>query len=81
MSIKIDRAEKLSDTGRYPQTFAAMLAHVSLEIVGTVSSRTLARIIDALADASTAAKAVAREDVAGDGGLWDNRTATFREFA
>lgn len=81
MSIKIDRAMKLSTTGRYPQTFFAMLAHVSPSVIESVSGRTLAHIIDDLYDASAAAKAIAASDIVDAGAVWDARRQCHRDIA
>lgn len=79
--IKIERARKLSSTGAYPATFDAMLGHVSAEIVSSVTSRQLARIIDDLFVASQAAKAIAEADAITEGAIWDARQQRLREIA
>lgn len=79
--IKIDRARKLSSTGRYPATFDAMLGHVSPDIIAAVTGRDLATIIDDLSRASQAAKALANAEAITEGAVWDARQQRLREIA
>lgn len=78
--IKIERARRLSSTGNYPATFSAMLSHVSAETISTVSSRTLAAIIDDLRKASEAAKALANAEAINEGCVWDARQQRHKDI-
>ncbi|MCG8506186.1 MAG: hypothetical protein MI755_16400 [Sphingomonadales bacterium] len=78
--IKINRAAQHSETGRYPETFRAMLGHVPADLIARVTGRDLAMIIDALARCATRSKAIAERDACDEGVIWDARKRTLREI-
>lgn len=80
MNIKINRARKLSATGRYPGTCDAMLKHISRDVAAAVPARILALIIDDLYDASQAAKAIADREAVAEGVVWDAGRLQLRDL-
>lgn len=79
--IKIKRARAAAAIGRYPATFDAMLARVPAEVVSALTSAHLARMLDALADACDASKALATRSACDEGAIWDARRSRLREIA
>ena len=47
--IKYNRVRKLSDTARYPRTFAACLGYFSECMLGRLTAAEIAELIDAVA--------------------------------
>lgn len=80
-SIKINRAQALSTTGRYGQTFAAMLEAIPAAVVETLTARQLADTIDAMQRLAEASKALAARDICADGFVWDARRGASRDLA
>ena len=80
MSIKIERARKLSLTGNYPASFGAMLAAIPASIVDALTSRQLAELIDANWTLAQASKAIANREALAEGAVWDARAQAFRSL-
>lgn len=81
MSIKIERAVKLSKIGAYPATFSALLAHVPQTLVDTMTSRQLAATLDALFACAQESKALAAREAIQNGFVWDARQNRSRDIA
>ena len=81
MSIKIDRARRLSGAGAYPATCAAALANVPASIVAALPARMLAELIDAMSAAHQSGKALALREACDEGAVWDARDGLLREIA
>lgn len=79
--IKIKRARAAATIGRYPASFDAMLARVPADVVAALTSAQLAQMLDALADACDASKALAARDACDEGAIWDARANRLREIA
>jgi len=75
--IKINRAEHLAKIGACPQSFDAMLEHVSGDLIGSVTSRELAAIIDALWCCAGKSKCLAEREALENGGIWSDRDQRF----
>ncbi len=71
MSIKVERARKLSEVGRYPATYAAVLASLSPEVVAALSSRLLARLLDDVWASWKETKRLHEADIVAEGAVWD----------
>ena len=80
-SIKINRAQKLTSIGKYPGTWAALLAHVPAELRNTLTARQIAQTVDALWACAQASKAIADREAIADGGVWDARRQQFHDLA
>lgn len=80
MTIKTNRAQGFSKIGMHPAKVAAMLSHVDRQVLASVSSRTLASVIDSLYAASLAAKAIAMRDAIGEGAVWDAKAQRHRDI-
>lgn len=80
-SIKLARARQLADTGRYPSTFAAMLAHVPDDLVTRGTARLIAATIDAMHRACRETKAIADRDSLDNYGVWCPRRNRFVDLA
>jgi hypothetical protein len=81
MSIKIERAAKLSSAGQYPATFSALLDHLPQALVDSMTSRQLAAAIDALYACAETSKALAAREAIDNGFIWDARKQRSRGIA
>lgn len=80
-ALKINRAQKMAETGPYRETFAAMLDAVPNMLIDVLSSARLAELIDAMAALATESKAIAARDICAEGAVWDSRQGRTREVA
>jgi hypothetical protein len=69
--IKIDRARKLADVGRYNRSCEAMLAHVPPALIDRLTSAELAMVLDALWSCAQKSKGIAERDIVAEGAVWD----------
>jgi len=79
-AIKINRALRLADVGRYPASAAAMLAAIPAEVIAALSARHVASILDANWDLAQEAKALAEAAAIDNGIIWDARRQVSREI-
>lgn len=79
--IKINRAMRLAEIGRYPASAAAMLRPIPAKVIASVTAKTLAAILDANWRIAQESKAIAIKDALDEGGLWDNCQQRFRALA
>lgn len=73
MSIKLSRARRLCDTGRYPATYDVLLDHVPDALIDRLTAAEIAEMIDAMYRCSARAKALAARDAIDEGCVWDAR--------
>lgn len=78
--IKVNRALRLSKTGRYPASANAMLAHVPEAVIATIPGQQLAELIDAMWDCAQASKALAAREILAEGAIWDGQRQRLREI-
>ena len=81
MQIKIKRARKLCSTGKYPDSFAAMLALVPCDVQAALTSHELAAMIDVLWAACERSKAIAERAACSHGYIWDSRRQVMGDIA
>jgi len=80
-TIKLNRARKLSATGRHPATFDALARHLPDGLVAAIPARLIAETIDALHACAGEAKALARHEAVAEGAIWDAAASRHREIA
>lgn len=80
-TIKINRARKLSTTGKYPESFSAMLNHIPSRLIERLTSREIADMIDALWNASLKAKELQDAAIVAEGAVWDAKRQRLIELA
>jgi hypothetical protein len=78
--IKINRALRLADVGRFPGSAWAMLDHVPASVVAALTARQLAAMLDGLWDACREAKGIATSEACADGVVWDVKRQALREI-
>lgn len=81
MSIKLTRARRLSDTGRYPGTYDALLDHMPCDLIARLTAAEIAVVIDTMYRCSARAKALAERDAITEGCVWDARHRKLVELA
>ena len=64
MSIKITNAAKIAKIGKFPRTFAAVLAAIPAEVTEALTAKKLAALVDAMDAQFKAGRAAAQKDVA-----------------
>ena len=72
--IKINRAHRLADVGRYGQTAAAMAKHLPPSLIERLTGAELADVMDALRACSLEGQAIAQREALENGFVWDRRT-------
>lgn len=73
MSIKLSNARTMAATGRYPQTWEAVLAVLPASTVTALTARQLAELADAVRASWDTTKALAEAEVVAEGLVWDAR--------
>lgn len=81
MTIKINRARKLSVIGNTPGSFYAMIERIPATVTGAITSRQLADMVDAMWAACQEAKALAAKEAIDQGAVWDARSQRLRGIA
>lgn len=81
MTIKINRARKLSAIGDVPGSFYAMVERVPAAVTAAITSRQLADMVDAMWAACQEAKALAEKEAIDQGAVWDARSQRLRGIA
>ena len=69
--IKINRAIRMADTGRYPSTCSAMLAHIPDDVIAECPARIIAQLLDSMWAACREAKRIKERDILQEGAIWD----------
>lgn len=80
-AIKINRALRLADVGRYPETARAMLRALPASALDKLSAREIAEMLDAMHALTERSKAIAERDACEAGLVWDARRDEHRELA
>jgi hypothetical protein len=80
-AIKRERARRLCPVGRYPETYAALSAHLPDRLLDRLTARDLADVIEAFARVSGTAKALADREAVANGCVWDARAGRLVEIA
>lgn len=63
MTIKINNAAKIAKCGKFPRTFAAIIAAIPAEVVEALTAKKLAALADAMTAHFAAGRAAAREEI------------------
>jgi queuine/archaeosine tRNA-ribosyltransferase len=79
--IKINRATRLADVGRYPSTCSAMMRHLPAELFKRATAAEIAMAMHALWAACRESKSIAIRDAIDEGAIWDARQQRMREIA
>lgn len=79
-AIKINRAARLTDVGRYPGTFARALDHIPQTLRDQLTAAQIAAVIDAVDAAFRAGRNFAGRNTVAEGGIWDESTQKFRKL-
>lgn len=70
-TIKINRACRLADVGRYPRSCAEVLAVIPEATIKALASRQLAQLMDAVWRSWQRCKALHERDIVAEGAVWD----------
>jgi hypothetical protein len=79
--IKVNRAVRISQIGRYPASASAMLRAIPAEVIDALPARLIAVLMDAQWETCQASKAIAEADAITEGAVWDARAQKLREVA
>jgi hypothetical protein len=79
-AIKRERARRLCPVGRYPETYAALSAHLPERLVERLSARDLADVIEAFDLVSSTGKALADREAVANGCVWNARAGRLVEI-
>jgi hypothetical protein len=71
--IKVKRALKLAEIGRYPLSASAMLRAIPHEVIEALTARLLSQMLDSCWSLAEAAKGIAIEEAINSGAIWDDR--------
>lgn len=81
MGIKLNRARRLSEVGRYPQTYEAVLGSLSPEVVAALNARLLAKLLDDVWTSWKETRRIHEADIVAEGAVWDAGGERLREIA
>lgn len=79
--IKINRALRLAEVGRYPASASAMMDAVPASARANLTSQELAELLDAMWGVAERSKAIAAREVIDNGRIWDAREQCHRALA
>ena len=79
-ALKRSRAQSMSTLGPYHESFSAMWRYLPDDVVAALPSPLIAKLIERLWACAEKSKVLAEREVVRDGGVWDERSASFREI-
>ncbi len=79
--IKINRALRIADVGRFPGSASAMLDAIPSVVIAALTARPLALMLDGLWSTCREAKAIAAREACAEGVVWDAARRQLREIA
>lgn len=79
-NIKINRARNLSQTGKYPQSFNAMLDIIPSDIIKKLTSKQLSLLLDSIWEGCQQSKRLESIEICDQGYIWDSKQNRIRDL-
>jgi hypothetical protein len=79
--IKINRALNCSHIGKFSESASQMLEYLPESVIGQLSGKNIAALIDATWSACQEAKGIQEKECVDQGFIWDHRSQKMRDIA